>query len=191
VSEVGPLTGPNGAFTSDGLLRYYAPTGEKVPVGASATIICATYGHAEDLKNLGITRLWDYTTQGWFNDNLLETDSPTAVVPTCTGNVSHPSAGSGAPSDMAGPFPLYSGGQSVDVRSDPSLTADTQTTLSDGDYVTLECQTSGDTVDAPDDRQGQPIGSSAQWDRISAPTPGYVPDALVNSSQGNTSLPPC
>ncbi len=185
------LAGPSLQMDASGELSVYPALSSPVSVGSYLDVVCTVYGQRADLGELGAGRVWDYTSEGWFTDQAMQTNSPAPVANACVGNINDPSEGATPPSPTEGPFPIYSGGESVAVYVDPTLTSATVETLADGDLVALTCSTEGDDVTSPANLQGQPIGHSTQWDRISSPVSGWVPDALVNSASEDSVAPPC
>jgi hypothetical protein len=191
VTTIYGLAGPSAKRDATGNLSVYPAVTTPVQVGSNLKVVCTVYGQLEDLLGQGSNSLWYYTADGWFNSSALNTGSTGPVAMACQGNISAPVAGGSPPSQSTGPFPIYSGGMRVAVRSAPSSTANGGTPLNDGDLVTLVCTAKGDAVPAPQDLSGQPIGQSDSWDKISFEADKWVPDALVNSSSENAVAPPC
>lgn len=185
------VAGPSLEHNAGGQLTVYPTRPTPVAVGSFVDIICTAYGSQVDLGSLGSGNLWDYTSDGWFSDQALQTNSSAPVANACTGNVADPTEGSTQPSPSTGPFPIYSGGSTVSVQSDPSTSAESVSQLNDGDFVTLTCTATGDDVSAPSDLTGTPIGDSTQWDELQAADTEWVPDALVNSASEDSVAPGC
>ena len=182
--------GPSIDRNASGQLTKYPALTTPVLVGSYLDIICTVYGSNTSLGALGTGTVWDYTAYGWFTDRALLTNSQDPVANACVGNIADPTEGNTPPSVTAGPFPIYSRGQTVAVRTDPQA-GDIGDELQDGDLVTLVCTANGPPVLSPNDLTGQPIGSSTQWDKISAPIVGWVPDAMINSASENSVAPIC
>jgi hypothetical protein len=185
------VDGPSLEQNGSGQLTVYPTRPTRVAVGSYVDVTCTVYGQQVDLGSLGAGNLWDYTSQGWFTDQALQTNSPDPVANACVGNISDPTEGSAQPSPSLGPFPIYSGGTSVSVHSDPSTSATSVSQLNDGDLVTLVCTATGDDVNAPNDLTGQPIGHSTQWDKVAAADTEWVPDAQVNAARTDSPAPSC
>jgi hypothetical protein len=184
------IAGPSIARDGSGQLTKYPALTAPVKIGSYLDVICTLYGQSTNLGSLGVSNIWDYTAAGWFTNQALLTSSPYPVANECVGNIAHPNAGTGLPSATEGPFPIYSRGKTVIVGSDPQADAG-GALLRDGDLVTLVCTENGPLVLSPNDLTGQPIGSSIQWDRISSPFTGWVPDAMVNSASEDSVAPAC
>jgi serine/threonine protein kinase len=163
----------------------FGPRGT-VTAGSRVAVICSAYGEPVAL-NGATARLWDYTTAGWLNDQLLQTNSPDPVVPGCLGNVRSPSAGSAPPRRDLGPFPIISDA-GLAVRGAPAPSAAAVATLNDGDLVLLTCSVHSTFVPAP--RRLAGAGSNDQWDRL-ASVPGWVPDSNVDSHTSGSAAPSC
>ena len=186
------VAGPSMERDASGELEVYPQLTTPVSVGSNVTIICAVYG--QDVSpggGLASTDLWDDTPVGWFSDSALRSIATNPAINACTGNLSRTSASSALPSPSFGPFPVYSGGTTVNVMTGANSVSNLVGQLNDGDLVTLVCTTTGDDVSSPDYLNGQPIGHSTQWDQISSPVQGWVPDALINSATMNSAAPTC
>jgi hypothetical protein len=154
--------------------------------GTRVTVICTLY--AQEVAAVdGRSRLWDYTSAGWLNDQYVDTRSPSAVAPACAGNVYAPRVGTGAPRRDTGPFPVVDDGGGVTVRARPGGRQPALRTLRDGDVVDTVCYQDGDLVPPPTRVAG--AHGSSQWDRLAGG--GWVPDANVNSSTSTSAAPPC
>ncbi|GHF52468.1 uncharacterized protein YraI [Amycolatopsis bartoniae] len=74
-------------------------------------------------------------------------------------------------------------GAPLTVRSSPSTSAGSVGTIADGTAVTIDCQTSGDTVTGK-------YGTSDVWDHVPA-SGGYISDAYVYTGSDGRVAPDC
>jgi hypothetical protein len=87
-----------------------------------------------------------------------------------------------APGGQAGPgignsYPINSEGSLINVRANPSTASVIVGTVSQDEYVTIDCTQYGDAVTGP-------WGTTSLWDHIEFPYNGYVSDEWVNTSSG-------
>jgi hypothetical protein len=160
--------------------------GSTVTAGSRVGVICSAYGQPVAL-NGATARLWDYTTAGWLNDQLLQTNSPDPVVPACLGNVRSLYPGSGPPRRDTGPFPVITD-TGPSLRDSPSPSGAVTAAVGDGDPVQLSCSVHSTFVPAPSRLAG--AGSNDQWDRVVSPA-GWLPDSYVDSHTSGSAAPPC
>jgi len=157
--------------------------------GSAVTVNCTAYGDEE--RAYGVTsNIWDATSIGWIADVFVDSGTPTPQAEACVGTVADPSSSHSPLSSTAGPFPLLGDFGRVTVFSDHSLQAPPRGTFPVGTFVTLACEVeTGVTVQAPQQIGGQ--GSNSQWDQITSPTTGWVPDSWVDSQSNGSVAPPC
>ena len=83
----------------------------------------------------------------------------------------------------------------LNVRSGPGVEWEVVTTLSDGEWITIDCTTTGTTVDPEpyqtqvSDWAGVDNGPTSLWDHI--PGLGYVSDAYVATGSNGAVAPEC
>jgi hypothetical protein len=182
-------SGPNDDTSGDGSAVFHK-LGSLAP-GSIVSIICTVYGRPSTVYPRSQSRLWDYTSNGYVPDGALHTGSSNPVAPTCIGTLAHTQAGSGPPSQEAGPYPLYNNGIQVNVFDSPSTSANLQLQLEDGTYVHLVCSSPGSPVLGPTDMYGTSVGTSTNWNKIDAPVTGWVSDAFVDSASATSVAPKC
>lgn len=193
-----PTTGPSfplldGASVEAGPTTSSAPFGPppaaSVQPGQEVQIECASYGDSESADG-ATSNVWDYTSTGWIADVYVNTGTTSPAGDSCKGSVSSPGS-SGIPlSATGGPFPLMSDGSTVDIYSGDSLDAGVVDAVPEGAFVTLVCsEDTGVTVPAPSRIAG--AGSNAQWDQVSTPVSGWVPDSWVDSDSNGSVAPSC
>jgi hypothetical protein len=188
-TDIPTWSGPNDDRSSDGSAVFHQ-IGSLGP-GSIVSIICTVYGRPSTVYASSQSRLWDYTFQGYVPDSALHAGGSNPVAPTCTGTLAHTEAGSGPPSQQAGPYPLYSNGIQVSVFDAPSTSANLQRQLEDGTYVHLVCSSPGSAVLGPTNAYGTPVGTSTNWNMIDAPVTGWVSDAFVDSASAKSVAPKC
>jgi len=182
-------SGPNDDTSSDGSAVFHQVGG--LAPGSTVTIICTVYGRPSTVYAGSQSRLWDYTSEGYVPDSALHPVGGSPVAPACTGTLAHTQAGSGPPSQEAGPYPLYNNGTQVEVFDAPSTSANLQGQLEDGTYVHLVCWSPGSPVLGPTDIYGTSVGSTTNWNRINSPVTGWVSDAFVDSASATAVAPRC
>jgi serine/threonine protein kinase len=188
-TDVPTWSGPNDDTSTDGSAVFH-PTGSLTP-GSTVSIICTVLGRPSSQYAGSPSRLWDYTSQGYVPDSALHPGGGNPVAPTCAGTLAHTQAGSGPPSQEAGPYPLYNNRIPVGVFDAPSTTANLQSQLEDGTYVHLVCSSPGSPVLGPTDIYGKSVGTSIHWDRIDSPVTGWVSDVFVDSASPEPVAPRC
>ena len=192
VSESTPVptwSGPNDDTSRDGSAVFHQ-IGTLAP-GSTVTIVCTVYGRPSTVYAGSQSRLWDYTSAGYVPDSALQPGVGNPLAPTCTGTLANTQAGQAAPSQGAGPYPLYNGGIPVDVFDSPSTSASLQSQLEDGTYVHLVCSSPGKPVLGPTDIYGTSVGTSTNWNQIDSPVRGWVSDAFVDSASPTAVAPRC
>lgn len=165
------------------------PPATSVRPGQEVQIECAAYGDTESAA--GVTSdVWDSTSVGWIADVFVDTGTTSPGGESCRGSVSNPTS-SGTPlSTTEGPFPLMGDGATVEVFAGASLDDGTVGSVPEGTFVTLVCsEDTGVTVAAPARIAG--AGSNSQWDEVSAPLSGWVPDSWVDSDSNGSVAPAC
>lgn len=188
-TDVPTWSGPNDDTSRDGS-AVFRQVGRLAP-GSIVSIVCTVYGRPSTEYVGSGSRLWDYTSKGYVPDSALHPGGGNPVAPACTGTLAHTRAGSGPPSQHAGPYPLYSNGISVNVFDAPSSTAIPQRQLEDGTYVHLVCSSQGSPVLGPTDIYGASVGTSTSWNWIDSPVTGWVSDAFVDSASATAVAPRC
>jgi len=188
-TDVATWSGPNDDISRDGSAVFHQ-IGSFAP-GTTVSIICTVFGRPSTEYAGSQSRLWDYTSKGYVPDSALHPGGGNPVAPTCTGTLAHTQAGSGPPSQAAGPYPLYNNGIPVDVFDSPSTTANLQRQLQDGTYVHLVCSSRGSPVLGPTDIYGTSVGTSTNWNWIDSPLKGWVSDAFVDSASATAVAPKC
>ena len=179
VVEAGPAVSPNSPFGP--------PPGR--PGATQARLVCTALGppvQADGAKS----QVWDYTNLGWIADVYVMTGQTAAAAGACGGTPADPTPTAAWPSPTAGPFPLVGDGSTVNVYADPRLQASVTQSLPEATFVTLACSVvTGVTVQAPAVIHGE--GSNDQWDRITQPVSGWVPDSWVTSDSNGSVAPRC
>jgi hypothetical protein len=188
-TDIPTWSGPNDDTNSDGS-AVFRQVGS-LAAGSTVSITCTVYGRPSATYVGSTSRLWDYTSQGYVPDSAMNTGSNGPVAPGCFGTLAQPRPGSGAPSQEAGPYPLYNKGTQVDVFDSPSTSANIGHHLVDGTYVHLVCSSQGSPVLGPTDMNGTSVGTSTDWDKIDAPFIGWVSDVFIDSNTENSVAPKC
>ncbi len=188
-TDVPTWSGPNDDTSRDGS-AVFRQVGRLAP-GSIVSIICTVYGRPSTEYVGSGSRLWDYTSKGYVPDSALHPGGGNPVAPGCTGTLAHTRAGSGPPSQHAGPYPLYNNSIPVNVFDAPSSTAIPQRQLEDGTYVHLVCSSQGSPVLGPTDIYGASVGTSTSWNWIDSPVTGWVSDAFVDSASATAVAPRC
>ena len=175
---------------SGGPTRSSAAFGARgtVPAGSYLRLFCTAYGEPVTEQG-GTSRLWDATDQGWISDQLLETGTAGPAATACTGSVRDPAPSTTSPTPTSGPFAVIADG-SLPAGTGPSFSSPSGITLTDGDLVALDCSTrTGQQVPPPQRLTG--AGGNDQWDRLSSPASGWIPDSNVDSHTNGSAAPPC
>jgi hypothetical protein len=156
--------------------------------GQSVTVLCTAYGEAVK-ANGGTGRLWDYTSEGWFSDQVVQTGQSAGVQPGCLGDTAHPTVGVMPPDRNHGPFAVISDDQVV-VRASPDTASRAITRFGSGSLVLVRCSRATGTRVAPPTRLAY-AGGNDHWDRIDSPASGWIPDSFVISSTVGSAASAC
>ncbi len=151
--------------------------GQVIP-GDRVSVECTARGDAVAQDNGVDNRQWNYITspfQGFVPDAFIDAGGVVAPQPTCEAtdetntSATYPTLGSGV----------------LDVRVAPFLSADAVGFVPAGDSVQVVCTAQGDPV-----RQGNGI-DNRQWNYITFPFEGFIPDAVVDAGGVTAPQPEC
>jgi hypothetical protein len=181
VAIVTPNGGPAVTFAGPGSVPYQPVT--SLADGTRVSVRCTLYGATRAASGLS---LWADTPNGWISQSDLSNGGLGPLAPACQGSLADPRRGGSDPSPDTGPFPIYSAGAVVAIRTAPRTGAATVTTVPDGTLVTFTCYMTGPQVSAPGG-----YGHNHLWERIANPVAGYIPDALVNDHSARPNVPHC
>jgi hypothetical protein len=180
------LTAPNNERTA-GALRWSVRTGSRLLPGTRVFLVCSTFGTSDSSVSTAAVP-WYATSGGWASSVAVR---PDGAVPGCAGSLAQPVSSAQPLTRGNGPYPLITEGGPINLRSTPSTSGATAGQLRTGDFVTLSCRTTGDSVPGPHDRLGQATGSTAVWNRVAGTEPLYVSDAFVSSAAPFAVAPIC
>ena len=193
VPGAGPFSLLSGATVESGPAPAPSPFGSSpgpaAPAGTSVTIRCTAFGYSQT-ANGATSSIWDETSIGWIADVYVDTGTTTPTIGACGGTASDPVPTSVPLSAFEGPYPLLGDYATVSIYSDHSLQSPPATTVPAGTFVRLDCSvTTATIVQAPASIGAE--GSNAQWDRITSPSGGWVPDSWVDSYSNGSVAPSC
>ena len=169
----------------------YGPSRGIPPRNYIQKIICTTDGNKPSPISTSAPGFWLFTDLGWILSDYVDTSTLRGELgPACGGTVSKPIPTQAFSSFTAGPFPIIGISDVAPVFARPSLQSKHVKSLKNGTFVRLVCSIStGIKVEAPVRISSQ--GSNDQWDRISQPIFGWIPDSWVVSFSNGSVATKC
>jgi Double zinc ribbon len=147
--------------------------------GAEVTISCTSQGDAVSGSYKSSSE-WDWLwapVTGYVPDALLDTPDGGPPVADCGGSPPNPPT----PPPYAGVLRFVTATPGLYVRSSPDINSTPSSDLKTGAGTTVFCTLPGTAIDNS--------GGTELWDRLIAPSSGYVADRYLSSSNAN--IPSC